>query len=448
MTFHGKALPRRLFLRGMGTAVALPFLDAMVPPRAFGAALAKPPVRLAFLYVPNGVIMNHWNPDYDGKLTTLPRILKPLEPHIDDILLLGNLTHNGGRALLDGGGDHARATGGYLTGCQPRKTTTEIKTGISCDQVIANRIGSQTRFPSLELGMEAPQQAGNCDSGYSCAYTNNLSWKNESQPLPPTLDPRALYERLFGDDAEMTPQARALRSEFRSSVLDFVSEDTKRLEGRVGPADKRKLDEYLTSIREVEVRIGKTEKENAEIDPHMAKPLGAPADFGEHFKLMSDMLTIAFQADLTRVSTFLLAREGSSRAYREIGVSDGHHGLTHHRNNPDMIEKVAQINCYHLREFTAWIEKLKSIKEGDGTLLDHSMIVYGSGISDGNRHTHEDLPTVIVDRGGNFIKPGRRVIYRRETPICNLYMTLMDRMGVNVDHFGDATGALKGVDLT
>jgi len=448
MTFHGKALPRRLFLRGMGTAVALPFLDAMVPPRAFGAALAKPPVRLAFLYVPNGVIMNHWNPDYDGKLTTLPRILKPLEPHIDDILLLGNLTHNGGRALLDGGGDHARATGGYLTGCQPRKTTTEIKTGISCDQVIANRIGSQTRFPSLELGMEAPQQAGNCDSGYSCAYTNNLSWKNESQPLPPTLDPRALYERLFGDDAEMTPQARALRSEFRSSVLDFVSEDTKRLEGRVGPADKRKLDEYLTSIREVEVRIGKTEKENAEIDPHMAKPLGAPADFGEHFKLMSDMLTIAFQADLTRVSTFLLAREGSSRAYREIGVSDGHHGLTHHRNNPDMIEKVAQINCYHLREFTAWIEKLKSIKEGDGTLLDHSMIVYGSGISDGNRHTHEDLQTVIAGRGGNFIKPGRRVIYRRETPICNLYMTLMDRMGVNVDHFGDATGALQGVDLT
>ena len=448
MTFHGKALPRRLFLRGMGTAVALPFLDAMVPARAFGAALAKPPVRLAFLYVPNGVIMNHWNPDYDGKLTTLPRILKPLEPHKDDILLLGNLTHNGGRALLDGGGDHARATGGYLTGCQPRKTTTEIKTGISCDQVIANKIGSQTRFPSLELGMEAPQQAGNCDSGYSCAYTNNLSWKNESQPLPPTLDPRALFERLFGDDAEMTPQARALRSEFRSSVLDFVSEDTKRLEGRVGPADKRKLDEYLTSIREVEVRIGKTEKENAEIDPHMEKPLGAPADFGEHFKMMSDMLTIAFQADLTRVSTVLLAREGSSRAYHEIGVSDGHHGLTHHRNNPDMIEKVAQINCYHLREFTAWIEKLKSIKEGDGTLLDHSMIVYGSGISDGNRHTHEDLPTVIAGRGGNFIKPGRRVIYRRETPICNLYMTLMDRMGVNVDHFGDATGALQGVDLT
>ena len=448
MTFHGKALPRRLFLRGMGTAVALPFLDAMVPARAFGAALAKPPVRLAFLYVPNGVIMNHWNPDYDGKLTTLPRILKPLESHKDDILLLGNLTHNGGRALLDGGGDHARATGGYLTGCQPRKTTTEIKTGISCDQVIANKIGNQTRFPSLELGMEAPQQAGNCDSGYSCAYTNNLSWRNESQPLPPTLDPRALYERLFGDDAEMTPQARALRSEFRGSVLDFVSEDTKRLEGRVGPADKRKLDEYLTSIREVEVRIGKTEKENAQIDPHMEKPLGAPADFAEHFKMMSDMLTIAFQADLTRVSTFLLAREGSSRAYHEIGVSDGHHGLTHHRNNPDMIEKVAQINCYHLREFTAWIEKLKSIKEGDGTLLDHSMIVYGSGISDGNRHTHEDLPTVIAGRGGNFIKPGRRVIYRRETPICNLYMTLMDRMGVNVDHFGDATGALQGVDLT
>jgi Protein of unknown function (DUF1552) len=314
--------------------------------------------------------------------------------------------------------------------------------------VIAKQIGSQTRFPSLELGMEAPQQAGNCDSGYSCAYTNNLSWKSENQPLPPTLDPRALFERLFGDDGELTPQARALRSEFRRSILDFVSDDTKRLEARVGPVDRRKLDEYFTSIREVEVRLARIEKENSQIDPHMEKPLGAPADFSQHFKMMTDMLTIAFQADLTRVCTFLVAREGSGRAYREIGVSDAHHGLTHHRNDPEMIEKVAQINCFHLREFAAWVEKLKSIQEGDGTLLDNSMIVYGSGISDGNRHTHDDLPTLIAGRGGNFIKPGRRVMHRRETPICNLYMTLMDRMGVHVEHFGDATGQLKGVDLS
>ena len=447
MNITGKALQRRTFLRGIGTAVALPLLDAMIPALARGAARPSP-VRMAFLYVPCGIIMDHWNPAYTGKLGEMPRILKPLEPFKDDILMLGNLTHNGGRALLDGGGDHARATGGYLTGCQPRKTTTEIKTGISCDQVIARKIGGQTRFPSLELGMEAPQQAGNCDSGYSCAYTNNMSWKNDKQPLPPVIDPRALFERLFGDDAEMTPQARAQRSEFRRSVLDFVGDDTKRLESQVGPSDRRKLDEYFTSIREVETRIGQSEKENTQIDPHMERPDGIPATFNEHFKMMTDMLTIAFQADLTRVSTFLLGREGSGRAYREIGVNDAHHGLTHHRNNPEMIEKVAQINVFHVRQFAAWVEKLKSITDGDGSLLDNSMIVYGSGISDGNKHTHEDLPTIIAGRGGNnFIKTGRRVIYRRETPICNLYMTMMDRMGVHVENFGDASGALQGLDL-
>jgi hypothetical protein len=447
MNITGKALQRRTFLRGIGTAVALPLLDAMIPALARGAARPSP-VRMAFLYVPCGIIMDHWNPAYTGKLGEMPRILKPLEPFKDDILMLGNLTHNGGRALLDGGGDHARATGGYLTGCQPRKTTTDIKSGISCDQVVAHAIGTKTRFPSLELGMEAPQQAGNCDSGYSCAYTNNMSWKNDKQPLPPVIDPRALFERLFGDDAEMTPQARAQRSEFRRSVLDFVGDDTKRLESQVGPSDRRKLDEYFTSIREVETRIGQSEKENAQIDPHMERPDGIPATFNEHFKMMTDMLTIAFQADLTRVSTFLLGREGSGRAYREIGVNDAHHGLTHHRNNPEMIEKVAQINVFHVRQFAAWVEKLKSITDGDGSLLDNSMIVYGSGISDGNKHTHEDLPTIIAGRGGNnFIKTGRRVIYRRETPICNLYMTMMDRMGVHVENFGDASGALQGLDL-
>ena len=447
MNITGKALQRRTFLRGIGTAVALPLLDAMIPALARGAARPSP-VRMAFLYVPCGIIMDHWNPAYTGKLGEMPRILKPLEPFKDDILMLGNLTHNGGRALLDGGGDHARATGGYLTGCQPRKTTTDIKSGISCDQVVAHAIGTKTRFPSLELGMEAPQQAGNCDSGYSCAYTNNMSWKNDKQPLPPVIDPRALFERLFGDDAEMTPQARAQRSEFRRSVLDFVGDDTKRLESQVGPSDRRKLDEYFTSIREVETRIGQSEKENTQIDPHMERPDGIPATFNEHFKMMTDMLTIAFQADLTRVSTFLLGREGSGRAYREIGVNDAHHGLTHHRNNPEMIEKVAQINVFHVRQFAAWVEKLKSITYGDGSLLDNSMIVYGSGISDGNKHTHEDLPTIIAGRGGNnFIKTGRRVIYRRETPICNLYMTMMDRMGVHVENFGDASGALQGLDL-
>ncbi len=439
-----KALSRRAVLRGMGTAVALPFLDAMTP--ALRAA-AKPPVRMAFVYVPNGIIMNHWNPDYEGKLGALPRILKPLEPFKDDLLLLGNLTHNGGRALLDGPGDHGRCCGSYLTGVHPRKTLVDIKAGISCDQIVANQIGGQTRFPSLEVGIEDARQAGDCDSGYSCAYTNNLAWKSDTQPLPPVLDPRKFFERLFGDGASVTPEERARRSRYRRSILDFVVGDTRQLKNGLGPSDQRKLDEYLSSIREIEVRLEKAEKDNAQINPGMEKPYGVPADFAEHFKLMTDMLTVAFQADLTRVVTFLVTHEGTSRPYRELDIADGHHPLTHHRNDPEMVEKVAKINCYHVQQFAAWIEKLKSAREGDGSLLDNSMIVYGAGLSDGNRHTHEDLPTLIAGRGGNAFRTGRRLVARRETPMCNLFLTMMDRMGVRAEDFGDSTGHLEGLDL-
>jgi len=449
MTITRKALGRRTFLRGVGTAVGLPFLDAMVPALSFGKAAAAP-VRTAFVYVPIGAIMDHWNPSYTGQLGELPRILKPMEPFKKDMLLLSNLTHNGGRALLDGGGDHARATGGYLSGVQPRKNASDasftnaaaIKAGITADQVIANQIGSKTRFASLEVGMEDSQQAGNCDSGYSCAYTNNLAWRSDSQPMPPILDPRALFERMFGDDGDLSQQARDRRNLYRRSILDYVTEDSKKLESRLGPSDRAKLDQYMTSVREVEQRIEKNEKNNQHVDPGMEKPGGTPGDFAEHFKLQSDMITIAFQADLTRTVTFLVGREGSNRAYREIGVPEGHHNLTHHRNNPEMIERVAQINCYHMRTFAAWMEKMKAHQEGDGSLLDNCMIVYGSGISDGNRHTHEDLPTLILGSGGGYLKTGRRVIYRRETPICNLYLTMMEGMGVHQDTFGDATGHL------
>jgi hypothetical protein len=438
-------LARRTFLRGMGAAVALPFLDAMCPAFASSRLPGKTPVRMAFVYVPNGIMMNGWNPDYEGKLGELPRILKPLEPFRDDITVLGNLTHNNGRGLLDGGGDHGRCCGGYLTGVHVRKSTTDIRAGISCDQIVANKIGGQTKFPSLELGMEDARQAGGCDGVYSCAYTNNLAWRSETQPLPPILDPRALFERLFGDGIALSPEARKAR--FRKSILDLVTGDTKKLESDLGPTDKRKLEEYLSSIREIELQLEKAEKDNTQINPGMEKPYGVPADFAEHFKLMTGMITVAFQADLSRVVTFLVTREGSQRAYREIGIPDGHHPLTHHQNNPVLMEKVAQINCYHLQQFAKWIEKLKSIKEGDSTLLDNSIIVYGAGLSDGNRHTHEDLPTLIAGRGGNYIKPGRRIVYRKETPMCNLFMTMMDRMGVQSDYFGDATGPLAGLDL-
>jgi hypothetical protein len=442
-----KALPRRTFLRGLGTAIALPVLDAMSPAFAASKVPGKTPVRMAFVYVPNGIDMRNWNPSYEGPLQELPRILKPLEPFRQDITLLGNLTHNNGRALLDGAGDHGRCCASYLTGVHPRKSVTDIQCGVSFDQIVAQKVGRETRFPSLEIGLEDARQAGDCDSGYSCAYTNNLAWKSATQPLPPILDPRALFERLFGNGIAMSPEQRARRNRMRRSILDFVTDDTRKLQSGLGPTDRRKLDEYLSSIREVERQIERAEQDNRQIDPHMEKPYGVPADFAEHFKLMTDMITIAFQADMTRIVTFLVTHEGTSRPYREIGISDGHHPLTHHQGKLDLLEKVAEINTYHMRQFAAWVEKLKAAREGDSTLLDNSMIVYGAGLSDGNRHLHDDLPTLIAGRAGNFIKSGRRIVYRRETPMCNLFLTMMDRMGVDAEQFGDSTGHLAGLDL-
>ena len=442
MILTRKRLPRRTFLKGAGAAIALPFLDAMLPAAA-RAQSVKPPVRMAFVYVPNGIDMRHWNPNYEGALGELPRTLKPLEPFKQDITLLGNLTHNTGRALLDGAGDHGRCAGSYLTGVQVKKTTIDIKASVSCDQLVANAIGYQTRFPSLEVGLEDARQAGDCDSGYSCAYTNNLAWRNEMQPLPPILDPRSLFDRLFGEDAALSAEARAEKNKYRRSILDFITEDTRTLQGTLGPTDRRKLDQYLNSIRDIERQMEKAEKDNAEIDPRMGKPYGIPQDFAEHFKLMTDMITVAFQADLTRVVTFLVTREGTSRAYREIGISDGHHPLTHHRNQVELMDKVAEINLYHVQQFTKWMEVLKSSQESNGSILDNSMIVYGAGLADGNAHTHHDLPTLIAGRGGDFVKPGRRIVYRRETPMCNLFLTMMDRMGCQVEHFGDSTGRVS-----
>jgi uncharacterized protein DUF1552 len=449
MIITGKSLPRRTFLKGVGAAVALPFLDSMVPAFASPASAAKVPQRLAFLYVPNGIDMRNWNIAQEGAITgELPRILKPLEAFRDDFIQLGNLTHNSGRALLDGAGDHGRCSGSYLTGIQVKKTTVDIKASISCDQIIANKIGHETRFASLELGMDDARQAGDCDSGYSCAYTNNLAWRSETQPLPPILDPRVLFERLFGTGVVLSPEQAERQARYRRSILDFVVGDTKKLQSSLGPTDRRKLEEYLSSIREVERQLEKAEKESVQIDPGLEKPYGVPPDFAEHFKLMSDMLVIALQADLTRVATFMMTREGTSRAYREIGIADGHHPCTHHQGKTDLMEKVTQINEYHTKQLAGFLQKLKDHKEGDSNLLDNSMIVYGAGLSDGNRHLHEDLPTLLIGRGGGYFKPGRRVIFRRETPMSNFHLTLMDRMGVPTENFGDATGPLDPAELT
>ena len=447
MIITRKAVARRTFLKGAGAAVALPFLDSMVPAMATAATTPKPAVRMAFVYVPNGVDLRNWTLGYEGQLDKMSRILAPLDPYKKDINVIGNLTHNAGRALLDGPGDHGRCSASYLTGMQPRKTMSDIKAGVSFDQIVGNAVGKGTSFNSLEVGLEDARQAGDCDSGYSCAYTNNLAWRAESQPLPPTLNPRALFERLFGADASLTPEARRRRNMYRSSVLDIVSEDAKRLAKDLGPTDQRKLDEYLSSIREIELQIARADKDSIQIDPGFDKPYGIPADFAEHFSLMTNMLTVAFQANLTRVATFLVTREGTSRAYREIGIPDGHHPLTHHRGQEELMEKVAKINTYHVEQFAKWVGKMKSIKEGDATLLDNSMIVYGAGLADGNKHSHEDLPVVMAGRGGSNFVTGRSIVYRKETPMCNMFLTMMDRMGVPTEHFGDSSGPLDGLDL-
>ncbi len=443
MIITRKHLPRRTFLKGMGTAIALPLLDSMVP----AMASWKAPVRIAFVYVPNGIVMEDWTPATTGRDFAFTRILKPLEPLREDLMVLSGLDDHNGLALGDGPGDHARAGASFLTGVHCRKTAgADIKGGVSADQVAARKIGSMTRFPSLELGCEDSRTVGNCDSGYSCAYTNSISWRTETTPMPPEINPRMAFERLFGsEDLSLTPEVRARRRQYRKSILDLVREDTSGLAKTLGPSDRRKIDEYLFAIREIEKRIEMTEKENREIDPGIDKPAGIPMTLSEYVKLMFDLQAIAFQSDLTRISTLMIGREGSMRVYPEIGIPDPHHPLTHHRNDAGWIEKVRQINHFHIELFTSHLKNLKSIREGDGNLLDNSMIVYGSGLGDGNRHTHHDLPILLAGRGGGTLKPGRHIRFDKGTPITNLYLTLMDSMGVHEEKLGDSTGRVSEV---
>ncbi len=439
-----KHVPRRTFLRGMGAAVALPFLDAMTPAFAAGRIGAvNTPRRLAFVYVPNGIIMKDWTPAAEGSAFEFTRILKPLEPYRQDLLVLSGLTQNNGRALGDGPGDHARAAATFLTGIHPKKTSgADISLGVSVDQIAAQKVGGATRFASLELGCEDGRLVGNCDSGYSCAYSNSIAWRTATTPLPPEVNPRAVFERLFGDASE-TPEVRAKRLAYDKSILDFVMDDTQRLKGDLGRTDRRKLDEYLDAVREIERRIEQAEHDSTQFTPSIEKPAGVPVEFADHVRLMFDLMTLAFQADLTRISTFMICREGSTRTYREIGVPDAHHPLTHHRGNPEWIEKVSKINCFHLEQFAYFLNKLKSTPDGDATMLDRTMVVYGSGLSDGNQHTHNDLPALVAGTGNGAIRPGRHVRYSKETPMNNLYVALLDHMGVPPEKIGDSTGELQ-----
>jgi hypothetical protein len=448
MTMTTHRITRRAALKGLGTLIALPWLESL----AVAAPLrspAPPPKRLAFLYVPNGIHMADWTPKQgEGPLGELPAILQPLEPFKEYVNVITGLALDKARPNGDGPGDHARAMAAFLTGRQPRKTHgADIRVGISADQHVAQAIGDQTRFPSLELGIERGAQAGNCDSGYSCAYSSNLSWRSESTPNAKEVDPKLVFERLFGgNDPKELAEARARRELYHKSILDFVHDDVRRLNQVLGNRDKQKLDEYLSSVREIEQRLERVRQANSAPppQPNMPKPGGIPADLQEHIRLMMDLLVLAFQTDLTRVATFPLANDGSNRPYKLIGVSEGHHDLSHHGGDPNKHAKIRKINTFHIQQLAYMLEKMKNIREGDGCLLDNLMLVYGSGISDGNRHNHDDLPILLIGKGGGTIRGGRHLVFpkKADTPLMNLYLALFERMGVPTKSFGDSTGVL------
>lgn len=436
-------LKRRTVLRGLGVSLSLPWLEAMGPltaPAAETPGEQTVPNRMAFLYVPNGKNMVDWTPQAEGRQFDLPAILEPLAPVRDRLLVLSGLTADKARAHGDGGGDHARALAAWLTGAQPRKTDgTDIRAGISVDQVAASRIGRRTRLPSLEIGCENGAMAGNCDSGYSCVYSSTMAWRSATQPLPKEVNPKLAFERLFGSGNAAEREKRNAR---RKSILDFVREETRDLEGRLGTADVRKLDEYFAAIRDIELRIERARTLPPVARPDYPAPAGIPAELDEHIRLMCDLLVLAFQTDVTRVCTFVLANEGSNRPYPFIDVPEGHHDLSHHGGDEAKKEKIRRINLFYTGHLSYLLQKLQSTPEGEGTLLDHSMIAYGSGNSDGNAHNHDDLPILLAGGGCGTLQTGRHIRFPKETPLNNLWISMLNRMEIDVRQLGDSTGEL------
>lgn len=446
-----KQIARRTLLRGVGTAMALPLLEGMLPLRALAqsekAAAAQKiirPNRMLFVFVPNGVHMRDWTPTTEGAFE-LPWIMEPLKNVKNDLTVLSGLAQHNAFALGDGGGDHARSTATWLTGVHPKKTDgADIKAGISVDQIAAQQNGQLTKFASLEVGIERGRQAGACDTGYSCAYSSSISWRSESTPVAKEVNPRLVFERLFGNgEAQEQAESRQRREIYKKSILDFVLEDANNLKTQLNSRDQRKLDEYFTGVREIEQRLNRVEQQKVGEVPLPTMPAGIPQDPGEHIRLMSDMVILAMQADLTRISTFMFANDGSNRSYRNIGISEGHHELSHHGRDPVKQEKIRQINRFHITQLAYMLEKMKSIREGEGTMLDNSMVVFGAGISDGDRHNHNDLPILLAGGGAGTIKPGRHIRYPDNTPLNNLFLAMLDRVGVRTDNFGDATGRLE-----
>ncbi len=439
-----KTIPRRRFLQGLGAAMALPMLDGMVPARA--ATAATPPVRAAFVFFPNGAIMPSWKPTGADTDFELSQTLKPLEPFRSELNIFTGLAQDNGRAKGDGPGDHARCAASYLTGAHPVKTSgSNIKVGVSVDQVAAQQIGKRTRLPSLEIGIERGRNAGNCDSGYSCAYSSNVAWKTSTTPVAKEINPRAVFNRLFGSTEDA--QVRKRRTRIRKSILDLVAADAQRLQKTLGKNDKAKLDEYFTSVREIEQRISRAEQDAEQRRPRDFKvPDQTPRNLTEHVNLMYDLLTLAFQTDTTRVSTYMLGNAGSNRTYPMVGVNSGWHSLSHHRDEKAKVDQLQKIDQWHVEQFAKFLGKLRGISEGDSTLLDNCMIMYGSGLSDGNKHWHHDLPVVVAGRGGRTLKTGHHILAKDERPLNDLFLSMLDRLDADVESIGDSKQRLTEID--
>jgi Protein of unknown function (DUF1552) len=439
-----KYLPRRTFLRGLGASMALPLLDGMVPAFAAGRTAATPVKRFGAVYVPNGVEMRMWTPKGEGAGFGFSPILEPLEPFRDHTFVLSGLADKVAvPAPGEGIGDHARASSTWLTGVRVRKTEgPDIRAGVSLDQLAAQHLGKETQLASLELALDSVEVLGACDAGYSCAYANTIAWRTPTTPLPMENNPRAVFERMFGASDSTDPATRRARLAQNRSILDFVSDEVQALNRALGAGDRGKLTEYLEAVRDVERRIQTAEGQSTRELPVVDQPLGIPDTFDAHARLMYDLLALAYQCDLTRVGTFMIGKEVSGRSYPEIGVPDGHHACSHHQNDPAKLEKLAKINRYHMQHFAYFLDKLRQTPDGEGSLLDHSIFVYGSGISDGNIHFHLDLPMVVVGGGAGTLKGGRHVRYGNDTPLANLYVSVLDKLGAPMDQFGDSTGKL------
>ena len=436
MIITKKALPRRTFLRGVGAGLALPLLDAMVPSMtALAMTPAEPVRRLGFVYMPMGCDLPRWTPTGEGALTELSPALRSLAPVVDQLTVISNLELKNAYP-----GTHATSNAAFLSAATAKWTeSTDYHLGTTVDQIAAQQIGRQTLLPSLELSMDLLQTVGQCDNGYACVYQNNLSWSSPTTPLPAEAHPRIVFERLFGEGGSAADRRAALQK--RASLLDWVREDISRLQRTLGPEDRNRVGQYLETVREVERRIQKAESETADSHlPDLDRPVGVPASYADHARLMFDLQVLALQGDVTRVITFQLARETSNRTYPEIGVSDPHHPLTHHGNDPDKIARMAKINAFHVSLFAYFLEKLKATPEGDGCLLDHALYLYGSGMGNPNVHDHVNLPILVAGGAAGGMKGGRHIRFEKPTPLANLHLTLLDKVGVRLDSFADSRG--------